>query len=93
MSSFYAIKDGYLIKYSKNYSHNPWKKALLNANGIRDYNEQIFSMKLTDIIRIEKRKDLFGTPFIAVYYNENNAINIYLKPKEIEEFVKEISVK
>jgi energy-coupling factor transporter transmembrane protein EcfT len=90
MSSFYSIKNGYLIKQFKNTSHNPWKKYNLDANGKRDYNESIFSIKLTEIIKIEKHKNLFGTPFISIYYSENNAIDIYLKSKEMDEFTKEI---
>jgi energy-coupling factor transporter transmembrane protein EcfT len=93
MSSFYSIEDGFLIKTFKNHSHNPWKTYKLDSNGIRDYNESIFSIKLTEIIKIEKRKNLFGNTFISVYYSENNAIDIYLKEKEIEAFIKEISEK
>jgi hypothetical protein len=93
ISSYYSIKNDYLIKQFKNYNHNPWKTYKLDENGRRDHNETIFSMKLSEIIRIEKRKNLFGDPFIAIYYSENNAIDIYLKPKEMDEFLKEISEK
>jgi hypothetical protein len=93
MSSFYTIKDGYLIKYAKNYNHNPWKTYKLDTNGRRNYDETVFSMKLTDIIRIEKRKDVFRTPFIALYYSDNQAVDIYLKTGEIEDFIKAISEK
>ena len=93
LSSFYSIKDGYLIKHAKNYNHNPWKTYKLDANGRRNYDETVFSMKLTDVIRIEKRKDLFGANFIALYYSDNQTIDIYLKANEMDSFINDISEK
>lgn len=94
LSSFYSIKNGYLLKQmDKKNMNDPWKTYTIDANGKRDYKATIFSIKLSEIIKIEQHKNLFGTPFIAIYYNENNAIDIYLKPKEMEEFINEISEK
>jgi type II secretory pathway component PulC len=92
-SSYYSIKDGYLIKQFRNYNHNPWKTYKLDENGRRDHNETIFSIKLSEIVRIERRKNLLSDQFVAIYYSENDAIDIYLKPKEMDAFLKDISEK
>ena len=75
--SYYFVENGYLTKQYD-------KKNFVGK-------DTAFRMKLTEIVRIEKRKNLFGTPFIALYYSDNQAIDIYLKANEINEFVKEVS--
>ena len=77
--SYYFVENGYLVKQydKKNFAGK----------------DTAFKMKLTEIVKIEKRKNLFGTPFIALYYSDNQAIDIYLKADEINEFIKEVSQK
>jgi hypothetical protein len=94
MIAYYSVKDGYLIKQmDKKNTNDPWKTYTIDEHGKKDYKATIYKIKLSEIIRIEKRKNLFGNPFIAVYYSNNNAIDIYLKPKEMDEFIGEISAK
>lgn len=94
LTSFYSIQNGYLIKQFDRRNFNyPLNHYTIDKNGKKNYKATVLSIKLTDIIKIEKRKNLFGTPFIALYYSDNQAIDVYLKAGEIESFIKEISEK
>jgi hypothetical protein len=94
LTSFYSIQNGYLIKQFDRRNFNyPLNHYTIDSNGKKNYKATVLSIKLIDIIKIEKRKNLFGTPFIALYYSDNQAIDIYLKTGEIDSFIKEISEK
>lgn len=79
LTAYYSIENGYLIKQydKKNYAGK----------------DTAFKWQLKDIIKVEKRKNIFGHSFIALYYSNNQSIDIYLKEAEIDSFIAEISQK
>lgn len=94
LTSFYSIQNGYLIKqFDKRNFNYPLNHYTIDKDGKKNYKATVLSIKLTDIIKIEKRKNIFGYAFVALYYSDNQAIDIYLKPNEMEEFIKEVSEK
>jgi hypothetical protein len=78
LSSNWVILDGYLMRnYEKDLDEITYG----------------FRIKLTEITKIEKEKNVFGKPVVAIYFGYDDCIEIYLKTGEMDEFLNEISEK
>jgi hypothetical protein len=77
-TAYYSIENGYLIKQSDK------KNFAGKSTDLR--------LKLTEIVKIEKCKNIFGKKFVALYYNDSHSIDIYLDAKEIDDFIKEVKM-
>jgi hypothetical protein len=78
LSSNWVILDGYLMQnYEKDLDEITYG----------------FRIKLTEITKIEKEKNLFGKPLVSIYFGYDDCIDIYLKTGEMDEFLNEISEK